>query len=106
MIKLTGGPAEGGYLAKSSPSFLRAVAAADGTRYVLDQPEDTPEDGEKVSVYRRTAFKGTVHLNMGRKGSGSYPMAAYEHLPDIDGETLREGSAWREWRLTNAGTTE
>lgn len=100
MITLTGGPGEGAYAVKRAPLYLRAVVAADGATDVLDQLTDTPRRGERVSVYRRTTEAGTVHLNMSgrsRRATGFYALATYEHMPEVDGEALRDNEAWRAW---------
>ena len=98
MIRLRGGPAAGSYAVKRAPLYLRAVVAPDGTKDVLDQPTDTPRDGETVSVYRRVGDAGVVHLCMAnRRASGFYAMAEYEHMPDVNGEDLRDNDVWRAW---------
>lgn len=97
MITLTGGPAEGTYAVARAPLYLRAVVAADGKRDVCDLLTDEPRAGESVHVYRQTVNRGHMHINRGGRGSGFYAVADYEHMPDVDGEALREADAWREW---------
>lgn len=100
MIHLVDGPAKGTYACHRAPLFLRAVVHREHARAdVLDQQSDKPLPAETVSVYKRTTEVSWVHLNMGglRRGTGMYPMADYEHLPDVDGETLRDNAAWQEW---------
>ena len=97
MINLHGGPAEGSYAVKRAPLYLRAVVAHDGYTDVLDQLTDQPRLRERVSVYRRVGEAGTVHVRMSGRGSGFYAMAEYEHMPEVDGEALRDNAAWREW---------
>lgn len=97
MIKLHGGPAAGTYMVKRAPVFLRAVTTPSGENDVLNMPEDEPDDKEHVSVYRREGESQTVHLNLSGKGSGFYESAEYHHIPDADGEQLRETTAWRVW---------
>lgn len=103
MIKLNGGPAEGSYAVKRAPIFLRAVIPAKVGRAkpkgdVLDQLEDTPAEGESVSVYQREGEAGIVHIN-GRKVKGFYATAEYHWLEDVDGEALRDNDIWQEWAI-------
>jgi hypothetical protein len=85
---------------RRAPIFLRIVVGIDGTVDGLDRLDDTPELGEKVHVYRRVAFSGSMHVRYtGRHkpASGLYPIAEYEHLPEVDGDQLRDTDAWRAW---------
>lgn len=100
MMRLLDGPARGSFAAQRAPLYLRGVVhRTTGKTDVLDQPVDEPTADEAVYLYRRTTEVSWVHLNMGglRRGTGMYVMADYEHLADIDGETLRTRAALREW---------
>ena len=99
MIILRGGPADGAYAVTRAPLFLRAVVSPSGEKDVLDQLDDEPRHGERISVYRRTSTPdqvGMVFICRGRS-SGAYASAKYEHLPDVDGQAVRETAAWRSW---------
>ena len=97
MIRLLDGPAEGTYALKRAPAYGRAVVTDRGETDVLDQLEDIARPGETVSVYRLVTPVSTIHVRMSGRGSGFYPMADYEHMPDVDGEAMRDNAAWREW---------
>lgn len=69
----------------------------------LDQPTDTPDADEAVYVYRRLGSAGRVHvLQRPIRGSGFYATGRYQHLPDVDGDQLRDRAAWEAWALANA----
>ena len=106
MIKLTDGPAAGSYAVKRAPLYLRAVVL-DSEKDVLDRIEDTPHELEAVYVYKRDGEAGAVHLNFGggksRARTGFYATGVYRHLPDVDGKTVRESTAWRAWVEAQVG---
>jgi len=102
MIRLLDGPAEGAYLVKRAPLFLRAVIDEQGEADVLDQLDDVPKPREMVYVYRLEGTAGRLHLHFGGKG-GWYAMASYRYLPDVDGEHLRGWKLWRDWCIERAG---
>jgi hypothetical protein len=63
----------------------------------LDQFEDTPRPEEKLYAYVREGEYGTVHLNMGGKGSGFYAQARYRFIPNQpSAETMTYH--WLAWR--------
>ena len=96
MLELKDGPCKGTYLVKRSPMFLRAVKdEMTGETDILDQPEDTPINAERVFVYQIEGSAGAVHIH--GKVSGWYAMATYHHLPEVDGESLREKEQWLAW---------
>ena len=98
MMRLLDGPAEGTYLVKAAPEYLRAVVDKRGRPDVLDLPADRPTDSEVVHVYRRIGEASQIHLSMAnRRQSGFYVRAEYEWMPDVPGEGLRENAAWLEW---------
>ena len=101
MIILHGGPADGAYAVTRAPLFLRALVSPSGKTDVLDQLDDEPRPRERVSVYRRTTTPdqiGVVFIcGRSRSASGPSVSAAYEHLPDVDGQAVRETAAWRSW---------
>ena len=108
MLNLLDGPAQGNYMVKRAPLHLRAVVtdvAGATVADVLDQLTDTPAPTERVHVYKLQGAAGFVHLNMGgsKKGSGLYATGVYKHLPDVDGEALRDTAAWREWCIQHTG---
>ena len=67
MLKLLDGPAEGRYMVKRAPLFLRAVVSAGGAQDVLDQLEDTPAPSEEVYVYKLQGSAGTCRTLTGRR---------------------------------------
>lgn len=68
----------------------------------LDQVDDVAEPGEAIHVYRRGRYDGRMHLNGGTPArSGFYAVAEYWHLPDVDGEALRDRDAWQTWATLN-----
>lgn len=101
-VELVDGPAAGRYAVRRAPWFLRAVVDEHGGRDLLDQLYDGPVPTETVHVYEAEAgslwdadtFMRTQHVIVcpppGARG-------VYHHRPDVDGETLRETSAWRAW---------
>ena len=103
MINLEDGPAQGTYAVKNAPKYLRAVVGSGGMKDVLDASGDDPQAGEKVSVYRRCGEAGVVHIRKSGTGSGFYATGEYRHLPDVDGEGLREYQEWRTWVSAREG---
>jgi hypothetical protein len=106
MLQLRDGPCKGTFMVRRAPLFLRAVLRAqlvegEGQTDVLDQLEDTPAADEKVFVYHRQGEAGAFHiLARGKDGkalSGWYATGQYKHLPDVDGEQLRDNGRWRVW---------
>lgn len=100
MIGFADGPAAGSVLAlHRAPTYLRVVISPSGKVDALDQLEDTPKPREAIHVYRLEAPATDVHINMGstKRGSGFYKLGTYRHLPDVDGEAMRETDAWQEW---------
>jgi hypothetical protein len=98
MLKLKGGPAEGTYLVKRAPQFLRGVVNAGGLKDVLDQPGDKPEEGETVAVYQRIGEISHIHLRMAdRRKTGFYVCAEYVWMPDVEAGTVKRTSDWEAW---------
>lgn len=100
MIRLVDGPAEGGYAVKRAPLFLRAVVhRGTNAKDVLDQLADTPAPDELVSVYRRAGEAGAaIVCGRGpRAVSGTFATGEYHHMPEVDGEALRDNTAWQAW---------
>jgi hypothetical protein len=84
---------------RRAPIYLRVVVAASGKVDALDQPEDTPEAGEMVHVYRRRTGVSVIFA-CGRRGAGGrYEAAEYEWVPDVEGERLRDRAEWVKWCL-------
>lgn len=106
MVTLVDGPCVGTYMVKRAPTFLRAVQIinffGEGETDLLDQIEDTPDDDEKVFVYKREgdAFRAHIH---GPKVTGWYQVANYRFLPEVDGETLRDNKQWQDWCIKQGG---
>ena len=100
MTKFQDGPAKGKTLMlKRAPLFLRVVEKG-GEFDALDQLKDTPAPDEKLTAYVLTKKTGLVHINMGRKGGGWYPMAEYK-LASVQpyDATMRAADKWRAWCL-------
>lgn len=101
MIELKDGPCKGTYLVKRAPLFLRAVKDKNGQTDVLDQLDDTPRESEVVYIYQLDGEAGWIHLYARGKGgkaaTGFYMTGAYHHLPEVDGQILRETSRWQQW---------
>jgi hypothetical protein len=99
------GPAAGVTLMFSrGPLFLRVVRGPNGWD-VLDQLDDAPADDEIVYVYRRVGDCRAAHLlyrGRGKNRSGWYEFADYEHIPDVDGEQLRDNGVWQAWAKERA----
>lgn len=105
MIDFKDGPAAGTSLTLArAPIYLRVVIdETTGQVDALDQMDDTPGPSERIHVYRRTIDGGMVHV-CGRgsrhgRGCSAYVMASYEHMPDVDGESVRVNERWRAWAL-------
>ena len=100
MLILLDGPAQGEYDTFRAPTLLRAVVGQRGRKDVLNEVMDTPRPRETVSVYHRVKIdqSGTWMCVRG-KGGGCYleRRAWYEHLPDVDGDLLRDADEWRAW---------
>lgn len=102
MITLIDGKVEGTYLVKRAPIFLRAVIdERTGDKDVLNELDDEPRPTEKVYIYKLFDDTSPVHLNFGGGKGGFYVMGKYRHLPDVDGETLRETEVWRAWCIAH-----
>lgn len=114
MARFLDGPAEGHELAlRACPTMLRVVLTENllgeaVTIDALDQPEDRPEPGERIEVYRTVPGTHSAAFLCGRgsKGPrGRYEFADYRHVevaPDRLAE-LADREEWRRWveaRLT------
>ena len=113
MLSLLDGPCKGTFMVKRAPLFLRGVLrarlGAEGEADVLDRLEDTPEAGEQVFVYQRQGQAGSFHIHArgkdGKAISGWYAIGQYKHLPDVDGEQLRDNAKWQAWVIQQYGDT-
>jgi hypothetical protein len=101
-MRFLDGPMEGKtFSVTRCPTYLRAVIDADGTYDVLNLLTDVPKPSEQIHVYRVVpgtwtfAFIDFRGKDKGR--SGRYEMADYVHVPDVDGESVRETAAWQAW---------
>lgn len=108
-VVLLDGPAAGTYTVGRAPHFLRAVVSrSDGRVDLLDQLHDEPRPIEAVHVYE--AEPGSIFDpdTLARTGTFLCPPPAasgrYHHRVDVDGETLRTTSAWREWARAQPAT--
>lgn len=105
MLRLKDGPAKGTYIVKRAPKYLRAVVNEKGGTDVLDQLTDTPMENERVHIYQRIGEAHSVHVSMAnRRHSGFYMSAEYVHIPDVDGETVRDTAEWRAWCAIEGNT--
>lgn len=103
-VVLLDGPCEGTYSVRRSPHFLRAVISKTGKRDLLDQLNDEPRADETVHVYEADGHTWSVeqarYQGIFLCGRGMDRTAAdgdYTYRADVDGETLRDRDAWREW---------
>lgn len=102
MLNLLDGPCKGSFLVKRAPEYLRAVIDGKGEANVLDLVDDTPEPTEKVHVYHIEGTANWFHLLMSpRSKSGWYMMANYRHMPEVDGEKLRDNTDWQKWAMAH-----
>ena len=102
MIRFLDGPAMGQTLMlKSAPEFLRVTCAARELVPkwdALDQPNDTPQPYETITVYERIGDSHLVHVRMSGKGSGFYRTGEYQLLrPEPPADVVRDNARWREW---------
>lgn len=101
MVELKDGPCQGFFMVRRSPVYLRAVLDQSGEKDLLDQVDDVPYGTETVYVYKRQGLSGVVHLHA--KGcSGWYAVATYIHMPEVDGQALRDNDAWQKWVIAQA----
>lgn len=101
MTHFLDGPAEGRTMdTRRAPVFLRVVEDRSTGKFdVLDLLDDTPTPSERVFVYQREpgTWGQVFACTRSRRGGGRYEYGSYRHLPGVDGEQLRETSAWRGW---------
>jgi hypothetical protein len=109
MLQLVDGPCKGSFMVKRAPFFLRAVIKREldgaGETDVLDQPEDTPGADESVFVYQRFGATGWVHID-GKGIHGTYVIAQYKLMPEVDGSMLRDNAAWQAWATARLAQLE
>lgn len=110
MAKFLDGPAAGtDLLLRSCPTLLRVVLSEEGLPGIgevkvdaLDQPDDKPEPGERIEVYRVVPGTHTVAFvdSRSRRGpQGRYEFADYRHVllpPDRRAE-FADRDEWRRW---------
>ena len=95
---LKDGPAAGTYMALRAPLYLRAVVGPKDDSDVLNELEDSPGPREWVSVYRQVSLSGQASIMLSRpRRCVRVSICEYVHMPDVDGQTLRDNDAWREW---------
>lgn len=91
------GPAKGQVLRpQRAPIMLRVVQDGGGVWDLLDALEDVPTESETIHVYRMLGA-GPAHVCNRGHGRSCYQLAQYVHVPDADGDALRETAAWRTW---------
>lgn len=107
MVTFRDGPAAAAVLElRRAPNWLRVVVHDSGRIDALDQLDDSPSPDETVHVYELVEGTRSVIFACGRgrfRGGGRYAVGEYRHLPDVDGEALRETDAWRQWTADRAG---
>ena len=100
MLELIDGPCKGTFFVKRAPVYLRCVKNQLTEEIdVLDQLEDTPQGFESVYVYKLQGDAGWMHIR-GTKIHGFYALGKYKYLPEVDGEVLRDNSAWQAWAMS------
>lgn len=87
-------------LLRDSPVLLRVVQDRRTKKWnALDQPDDAPNPGEDVFLYRLLQRGGTIHVRHETRG-GIYPVAVYRYLePQPAQVELRFNWIELEWRL-------
>ena len=107
MIEIHDGPAAGRTFAcRRAPTWLRVTHSTGEGWDALDAIDDEPRPDEQIHVYRLTRRGAGVFVcTRGSRSSagGFYPDATYAHVPDIDGEAVRDTLAWRQWCADRAG---
>ncbi len=101
MLNLIDGPCMGIFMVKRAPKYLRAVVNTKGKTDVLDQIEDTPGEDEIVYVYRLEGSNGIVHIHGKPSVCGWYALGQYHWMPEVNGQELRDNTAWQKWALAN-----
>lgn len=109
-MKLLDGPGAGkDFLVRRCPIFVRVVETPDAALFdagrstwdVLDMPDDEPQRGEVIHVYRR---EGRVDLAWidGPTARGRYAFAEYRHVPTMPEEERDLRERWPEWCVAKA----
>ena len=102
MIEFVDGPAAGVKLRlRRAPILLRAVRSARGAWDALDQLDDTPREGESITVYLRATEVGWMHIlvrGKNRAAGGVYLTARYRVLQEQpEQDQVRETVDWWAW---------
>jgi hypothetical protein len=86
-----------------APTFLRVVQSPSKWD-ALDQPDDVPEPGEHVHVYRLVPGTWSSYHIRGasRASSGCFATCDYRWVADAPVE-LRETTCWRVWATLQPG---
>lgn len=106
MIRLADGPAGDVELSlRRAPRFLRIVIDPKGRIDALDMLDDVARPDETIHVYQGEldtlrALPDDIFVCVSgpdglRQAGGAE--GVYRHRADVDGETLRDTAAWREW---------
>lgn len=106
MVRFLDGPAASVQPLRRAPNWMRVVIAVDGKVDGLDQIDDEPRPTEQIHVYELVERRGPVYVcirGAGAAGGGEYVQASYRHLPNVDGESVRDTLAWRQWCADRAG---
>lgn len=81
LLECVDGPLAGAsFTVTRCPRVVRCVIAADGTRDVLNLPEDAPRLDEAVHWYR---WDGRTAGHICTRGRGCYAIARLVHAPDV-----------------------
>ena len=91
-------------LVERVPKYLRfvckGIATCSRNWDALDQPDDTPEEGEFI-IAAVLRDRGSLHIDKrvnGRRVGEWHATASYEPiLPQPDQSLLRDNDKWRDW---------
>ena len=104
MTTFLNGPAKGVTLfLKRAPVFLRVVQGPDGPTHpgdwdALDQREDTPRAGERITVYELVGEPTWMHVCRSGNRGGVYRGGTYKVVdPQPEDAQVRSTAAWRAW---------
>lgn len=80
-LEVLDGPLAGAtFTVSRCPRVVRCVIAADGTRDILNEPDDSPRLDEVVHWYR---WDGRSSGHICTRGRGCWAIARLEHAPDV-----------------------
>lgn len=108
-MRLLDGPAAGEFSTRRAPWLLRAVIGPLGAADVLDMPEDEPGADETIHVYEivtGTFSQGFACFRGRGARGGAFATGDYRHLPEVDGEAVRERADWVAFARARLGEQE